>query len=212
MRSSLIAAVSVVVALGVTGCGDREDESRAAPEEPPREERDTPPPDPPSKAAPRSDEPEEARSHESLLDAMGDQMDAFAVALTSVKDEESVARVGASLKDIESAMREIARELEGMSPPSNAERERLSLQMQAREEAMEDLLGSREEFLGNLDPSVREALLEVMAPFNAMLEEIGVVLDAHFEPDPEPGIPDPAPLGEPGGGVPAEGENPAPGE
>lgn len=207
-----VSLVGLMIAFFVAGCGDEENENSSASGDGSPASAKTPDPatSGPGPATPvPAPEVVPPDTVESLADQFMRQLDQVARAFQSVKDESSAKKMAEVIPLALAEFLSIASRMEKLPVPSQAVKERISAEMETREEEMAHALGGQEDFLNKLDPAIRPTVEKGMKEFNSTMESIGPMMTKYFsvENDTPPPPPPPDPLPVP---VPETAPTPAP--
>ena len=172
----------LMIAFLVAGCGDEEKDNSSpsgngSPVSVKIPDRASPAPAPLQTPAPDVVPPDTV---ESLADQFMIQLDQVARAFQSVKDESSANKMAEVIPLALAEFLSIASRMEQLPVPSQAVKERISAEMETREEEMARALGGQEDFLNKLDPAIRPTVEKGMKDFNSTMESIGSLMTKYF--------------------------------
>lgn len=126
------------------------------------------------------------RTQQELAVAFSEQMEKFALAVTSVTDLDSIATLKREVRMVEAELKAIAKDLEGKEKLPNAERIEFAKELERRQRELEASVGSREAFMQGLDNEVRAAVSEVTRVFDAAVGPSQQAIVNQLMPDPAP--------------------------
>ena len=173
-----VSLAGLMIAFFVASCGDEGQEDSSASVEGSSASAKTP--DPATPAPTPAPEVVPPDTVESLADQFMLHLDQVARAFQSVQDESSANKMAEVIPLALAEFLSIASRMEKLPVPSQAVKERISAEMETREEEMAHALGGQEEFLNKLDPAIRPTVEKGMKEFNSTMESIGPLMTKYF--------------------------------
>ncbi len=175
-----VSLAGLMIAFLVAGCGVEERENSSPSGDGSPASVKTPDPASPAPLPTPAPDVVPPDTVERLADQFMLQLDQVARAFQSVKDESSANKMAEVIPLALAEFLSIASRMEQLPVPSQVVKERISAEMETREEEMARALGGQEDFLNKLDPAIRPTVEKGMKEFNSTMESIGSLMTKYF--------------------------------